>query len=507
MSHAFDAGSLEQRYAFIDACPDTLLDEVVSLPIGTLPERVAGVVCWRESLLAGQLPPDDAWPSAEVAGPVRRALFELGLARFCRDRAELVDALLRDVLLGWARQTDALSRAVTDELRRLESLERKRLADEEVALAAQQRRKTQRVDLDASTRSRLTAEAQDHIARRATVADATIIERWSEPARAWAQIADVFGDLGQMLGRGYDLTPGVLKHMGWQNLLRLRELVERLPQLQAIIRALGRLHTPVDGESVAEKVLLPVRRIEEELREVRTRLSPTETRGIERSGDLARMLPSEAVLLGHPRLRMLWHARRAERALVTYRVEGVTFERVQILRESTVESEGRRPRPERGPIVVIVDTSGSMQGLPEQVAKALVLETLRTALAEKRRCFVYAFSGPGQVIEHELALDETGIGHLLSFLALSFGGGTDGTGVMLRALERIRGEAWSRADVLFVSDGEWPAPPGLVRAVRDAKERGARFHGIQVGNRGQTGLHKVCEPVHVFQDWAAAGGW
>ena len=59
---------------------------------------------FRSSAVAGnplpQLPPDDAWPSAEVAGPVRRALFELGLARFCRDRAELVDALLRDVLLG-----------------------------------------------------------------------------------------------------------------------------------------------------------------------------------------------------------------------------------------------------------------------------------------------------------------------------------------------------------------------------------------------------------------------
>lgn len=35
----------------------------------------------------------------------------------------------------------------------------------------------------------------------------------------------------------------------------------------------------------------------------------------------------------------------------------------------------------------------------------------------------------------------------------------------------------------------------------------ARFHGVQIGNRGRTGLRAVCDPVHVFQDWATAGGW
>jgi len=38
---------------------------------------------------------------------------------------------------------------------------------------------------------------------------------------------------------------------------------------------------------------------------------------------ISRMLPSELVFLGHPQLKMLWHARRAEKALLTYRVEGV----------------------------------------------------------------------------------------------------------------------------------------------------------------------------------------
>ena len=180
------------------------------------------------------------------------------------------------------------------------------------------------------------------------------------------------------------------------------------------------------------QLFLPMRRLEEERREVRTPLVPTDTRGVERSGSIARMLPVEAVMLGHSKLRMLWHARRSEQALLTYRVEGVEIERTLVEHETAEESQARRPARERGPILAVIDTSGSMHGLPEQVAKALVLEALRTAHAEKRPCRLYGFSGPGQVVEHALDLSPEGIAPLLDFLGLSFGGGSDSTEVMAK---------------------------------------------------------------------------
>lgn len=237
-----------------------------------------------------------------------------------------------------------------------------------------------------------------------------------------------------------------------------------------------------------------------------TPLVPHETRGIERSGEVARMLPAEAALLGHPSLRLLWHARRAERGLLTYRVEGVETERAFVEVGAHEEREGRRPRPERGPILAVIDTSGSMEGLPEQVAKALVLETVRTAHAEKRKCYLYAYSGPDEVLEHELDLSPEGIGRLLVFLSQSFGGGTD-IGAMSRVVERLREETWRKADVILVTDGEWVAPDAIVAAVAKARGEGTRFHGVQIGDVGRTGLHTLCDPVHVFTDWADAGGW
>lgn len=212
-------------------------------------------------------------------------------------------------------------------------------------------------------------------------------------------------------------------------------------------------------------------------------------------------------MLGHPKLRLVWHARRSERALLSYRVEGTEVVRTLVERESMAEVTRVRPRPERGPIIAVIDTSGSMHGVPEQVAKALVLECLRTAHAEKRRCFVCSYSGPGQVLEYELSLDPEGVGRLLAFLATTFGGGNDETGVMKKVVERLRTAGWTKADVVLASDGEWPAPPELIALVAEAQKTGTRFHGVQIGNRGHTGLHAVCDPVHVFTEWAALARW
>jgi uncharacterized protein with von Willebrand factor type A (vWA) domain len=505
MNAAFDADQLSRSYAFLDDCPEHLLRQVVTLPAGTLAERVAGIAAWRDALLAGHLPDTDGWPEPALANPVRGALLELDIPRFCKGQVELVDHLLADIVASFARQATILAAEVAEKLRQLEDLERARLAESSFQRTKKVREPGE-FELDAQTIERLRAHAEPAARERGAKADGDILAAWSERARAWSEISSVFGDLGSMTGRGFDLSMGVLKRVGWLEILKLRELVARLPQLREIVQQLGRLHAATEGESVAEKLLVPVRRIEEERREVRTPLAPTEVRGIERSGEISRMLPAEAALLGHPKLRLLWHARRAEGALVTYRVEGVVIERVLAEVDVLEEVDGKRPRPQRGPIIAVIDTSGSMHGTPELVAKALVLEALRTAHAENRRCYLYAYSGPSQVLEHELSLTDDGLGRLMTFLGHSFGGGTD-IGAMSTVVERLKQSSWKKADVVLVTDGEWSAPHGVVAGVAEARETGTRFHGIQIGNRGNTGLHSLCDPVHVFQDWAALGGW
>ena len=115
--------STRRTYAFLDECPEHVLDEVITLPIGSLSERVRGVLAWRDALLDGRLPPADAWPLAEIAGPVRRALDRMGFVRFCRGQPEVVDALLQDVLAAFSGQDQAFRTEVAHRLRELEELE------------------------------------------------------------------------------------------------------------------------------------------------------------------------------------------------------------------------------------------------------------------------------------------------------------------------------------------------------------------------------------------------
>jgi uncharacterized protein with von Willebrand factor type A (vWA) domain len=509
---AFDATALDRSYAFLDALPETLYVPVVASPAGTLAERVVGVLAWREALLAGRLPDASAnWPANPMRDALLRELTDLQIARFCRDQPELVDELLLDVLKAaddFSRFLPPRQRELFEELKRLEEAHRQppqraALPDESVEASPPAKPKRLPAEVIRKLRSEAARRAEEEGVSKSVAA---LRGNWAERARVWSEVWDVFGDLGELLGRGRDLARRVLRHHGWQEIARLRKLLESCPQLTELVRTLGRLQERADenAPSVMERIFVPLRRAVNEWREVQTEFAPHEVHGLTLSDDISRMIPAEAATLGHPVLKYLWHARRIEHALLTYRVQGVMAERVSS--ESDVMTEVERPKlppkAERGPIIVCLDTSGSMHGEPEIVAKAIVLEALRVAHAEKRACFLYSFSGPGDVAELELKLSEEGLASLLNFLACSFHGGTDVAEPLRRAVRRLRDVNWEQADILLVSDGEFPAEPETVATIATAhREKKMRVHGLLVGSRSSVAMESLCHHVRCFTDW------
>nr|WP_272870518.1 VWA domain-containing protein [Vibrio sp. 3-2(1)] len=153
-------------------------------------------------------------------------------------------------------------------------------------------------------------------------------------------------------------------------------------------------------------------------------------------------------------------------------------------------------------MVICLDTSGSMKGLPENIAKAIVLECLKVAYKEKRRCYVYLFGSKDEVSELDLTLDTSGFNDLLNFLTMSFGGGTDVEGPLNKALEKCDSEEWYKADILLVSDGEFPVSSGLSRKISNRREKqGLQLHGIQIGSSYYTSMSKICDPMHYILEW------
>jgi uncharacterized protein with von Willebrand factor type A (vWA) domain len=455
----------EARLAALDRLPRSLWLGSMINSQGSLEPRLDRLHALREALLAGSLPDpaSGCWPGAPLAAGLHAVYGQLDLARLCRDYPDLVDPIVSSMLWHLDRIVDHVDRG------------------------------------------------DDAGAARARALQA-FADEWQERERLLEELVEVFGAAGDLLkNTNWDQLRGLLASDGWQNIVRIRHLIATLPELSALLKRLGRTQpvddvdaSAVDGHT--EETTTAVR--------ARTRVTqvpemPGDTRGVCRSGRIARMLPSETMLLTHPLLRLIWHARRAERSLLTYeedeRMHEVVQERVPVAR--SVPRPGPTRRREAGPMLICVDTSGSMQGGAELVAKAVVLEAMRIAHAQKRACHVFAFGGPDEIEEMELDLDAAGLERLADFLGQGFRGGTDICGPLERVLVRLGEERWQLADLLIASDGEFGATPALADAMRRAKaELGLRVQGVLIGDRETIGMLEVADDVFWVRDWRRYGG-
>jgi|GEM_PF-2191864 len=203
----------------------------------------------------------------------------------------------------------------------------------------------------------------------------------------------------------------------------LAALIERVPELRAIADRLGRL-------AASERASRGVERGGRQT-----------VVGVTVGGELADVLPCELALLADSATEDLFYARLTERRLLSFELTG-----------DGGEAPVRARRP--GAVIACVDTSGSMRGGPEAVAKAAILAVARRVLGAGRRMTVLLFGGRGAVTEVSLSPSRLDLGALLSLLMTSYYGGTDFDGPLERALDlRLTASGMRDADLLLVTDG------------------------------------------------------
>jgi len=246
------------------------------------------------------------------------------------------------------------------------------------------------------------------------------------------------------------------------------------------------------------------------LRAVQTRLvgAPGEITGIRFDSRIEHMLPSEAILLRHPVGQRLWRARQAEGRLLAHETEAVAIDwRPDPLgRADDAAPAPHRQALERGPVILCLDTSGSMAGAPENIAKAVAVAALRLAHESGRACKLLAFGGPGELIERDLAQGASGLAATLALMGQAFDGGTDVQTPIERAIDLTLDAAWQGADLLIVSDGEFGCVRATLERLDRARERlGLHVQGVLVGDRETMGLLEVCDAIHWLRDWRRHG--
>jgi uncharacterized protein with von Willebrand factor type A (vWA) domain len=272
----------------------------------------------------------------------------------------------------------------------------------------------------------------------------------------------------------------------WDHSLRAlhREYFGNLEKYAVMLRKNSDLH----------EILEQVGRIELEYGSKKLNLSPyskSEVHSVTFSGDIQTLLPVEAVKLKNPLLKRKFYADMLEGKLLTYQLKGENW---------NSDTSGKK---RKGPVVALVDTSASMRGSPELIAKSVLLAVTRRMLKEGRDVKVILFSSKWQTFEIELT-DKKRMGQeFLEFLKFTFGGGTDFNTALRAGLKAMKNEkAFEGADLLFLTDGasELSEKP-LIREWNEIKtERKARIFSLIIGNYDAGGLEQVSDHTYLIRN-------
>lgn len=252
--------------------------------------------------------------------------------------------------------------------------------------------------------------------------------------------------------------------------LQLDQFIVQYPALKEIVRIMGR----EKEEDLQEKDSI----IRKYLPSTICRYpSVEEIDQVEQGDNIPRALPSELALLGELDTESLFYKRYAVKELQQLSSPGRD-------KPAKSDEDKNKPRLTKGPIVVAIDTSGSMSGNPIKIAFSLLLQLLRMAKKEGRKCFLISFSVRAK------STDLSRLGNwnkLESFLSDGFSGGTDGEQMLSQAMEVLDEGTFEMADILIISDFEFPKPIATTQdRMEKNRQKGTKFYGLQIGDSSRT---------------------
>lgn len=224
----------------------------------------------------------------------------------------------------------------------------------------------------------------------------------------------------EMLGMGWSNEPGNPTQVNFNERLALAKQLENQPLIQKVLNMAGNLL----DTALRQRRKQPVA------------AGYGELVGITVGADLGRLLPSELSKLSSPSQRLLFYKGFSERSLLQYELEAP-------------DDKGK------GPIVMCLDSSGSMEGAPEIWAKGLCIALTRLAAKENRDIVIIPFSnvlGSITVINAgELNCNKL----LQNVIRLTMNGGTSFEKPLKAALDLIsKSSSLKQADIVFLTDGE-----------------------------------------------------
>lgn len=281
-------------------------------------------------------------------------------------------------------------------------------------------------------------------------------------------------------GRLWDLSEGAFETSGFEILETFADLLDKDESLRELAELLGK-------QSRAQISF------EKELRDkviIKSNWQPQhaykgEINGLRYSNDISAVLPSELALINSQAAKKLFQLKFAQKQLLSYDYQRLEEQR----KENTEKEEITVEKTEsKGPIIICVDTSGSMHGTPENIAKTITFALSKIAIEEERKCYLISFSTGIETMDLSDFSDNP-VGKLVQFLQMSFNGGTDAMPAIKYAIKMLSENEWKNADVLMISDFVMQSLDNELKAkVEKEKKKNTNFHSLVIGLSGNNSM-------------------
>lgn len=292
----------------------------------------------------------------------------------------------------------------------------------------------------------------------------------------WLEILQIFTNILQELSIGsgllFDLSKSPLSLSNLQQLKRWADYISNDQGVKELCDILGRLRYA--EKSKRQELVKSVSTVLDYVPDIS---SKEEIIGVQLGRDIENALPQEIALLSDDETALLFDLKFIENRLMCFEMQGMQINSYKVEEAVMTDIDYEE---KLGPIIICVDTSGSMHGSPENIAKAITLVMAARAISQKRNCFLINFSTSIETLDLS---GNIGISKVIEFLQRSFHGGTDVGPAITYALKLMEDENYSKSDLLIISDFIMASlPDSLQENILQAKENENQFYSLAIGD-------------------------
>ncbi|MBR3348005.1 MAG: VWA domain-containing protein [Mycoplasmataceae bacterium] len=277
-------------------------------------------------------------------------------------------------------------------------------------------------------------------------------------------ISDLFGNF-------WDLSIHDLYKMNIDFIRKLNNILKEKEFITKIAELLGRLansNNQYEEQLIKESVFVPSNK--------KTYFSPENTMSIKLGNDIQTILKYQLALRHKKSGKKIFNVNYAEKKLLELDQKAKLLDEKEVFRK-----ERKLKQNQKGPFVMCIDTSGSMHGEPEVIAKALSLAIIKIANKQKRKCYIINFST--SIIDFDATNINKDFKKLYDFLSMSFSGGTDIEPALEASIKKVKEKGYKNADIIIVSDFIVNnVKENVQNEINIVKKNKVRLHALCIGN-------------------------